>query len=206
MPDTKPGRGGPRSFWSHGATLALPLLFLPLVVLPPAPAVAQDTNHEWCRERPRDYEHCEVREFSLQTRDGALAVNARPNGGIEVAEWNGSEVRVLARAITRARTDEDARSLAREIEVEAGPGRIATDGPRSSRTSSGWGDREGWSVSYRIQVPMGTDLDLEALNGGIRVEGVAGAVTARTCSSGPPTGASGCRRVERGSGSRAAER
>ena len=44
----------------------------------------------------------------------------------------------------------------------------------------GWGDRESWSVSYRILVPTGTNLDLESLNGSIRVAGVNGGVSAQT--------------------------
>ena len=178
MPRTVPGHHGHRLFPPRARALAFPLLLLPVLALPPAPAAAQDTDHEWCRERPRDHDHCEVRELTVQTRGGALAVNARPNGSIRVEGWDGSDVRVVARVTTKARSYEDARSLAGEIQVEAEPGRIRTEGPRVSRT--GWRDREGWSVSYRILVPTGTDLDLESTNGSIGVAGVSGGVTART--------------------------
>lgn len=166
-----------RSALPSAAALALPLLLLPLFALP-ADAAAQDTGHEWCREGSRDHDHCEVREFTLQARGGALSVNARPNGSIQVEGWDGSEVRVVARVTTRARTGEDARSLAREVDVQTEPGRIRTEGPRMSRM--GWGDRESWSVSYRVLVPTGTNLDLESLNGSIRVAGVNGGVSAQT--------------------------
>jgi hypothetical protein len=142
-------------------------------------AAAQDWSRDWCGEDDRGGgQHCEVREYAAQAPDGRLTVSARPNGGIQVEGWNGSEIRVRARILTRAEDSSAAARLAEEVHVRLAPGRIETDGPRSQRGR--FGDERAWSVSYRILVPRGTDLDLEALNGAIRVAGVEGGVSART--------------------------
>ncbi len=146
-----------------------------LALLAPAAAAAQGTA-DWCDDAGSS-DHCEVREFTLETRNGALEVNARPNGGIRVEGWDGTEIRVQARVTTRARTDRDAEELAREVEVLSAPGRLSTEGPRT-------GGRTSWSVSYRIQVPVGTELDLSTTNGGISVTGVRAAVEVRSTNGG----------------------
>jgi hypothetical protein len=146
----------------------------PLLV---APATVQaQWSGDWCRDSG-DHDHCEVREFTLELRDGLLEVSARPNGGIQVEGWDGSEVRVEARVTTRARNDRGAQDLAREVEVRTETGRISSDGPRT-------GGRTSWQVSYRILVPRGARLELESTNGGVRVAGVRGSVDARTTNGG----------------------
>jgi hypothetical protein len=137
-----------------------------------APGAAPAQDRDWCRDA-RDDDFCEVREFTIQTRDGRLEVDAGPNGGIRVEGWSGSDVRVEARVTSRARGTGAAEELARDVEIRAEPGRLFSDGPRTR-------GRESWSVSFRIQVPVGTDLDLRTTNGGIRVADVRGAVEART--------------------------
>jgi len=146
-----------------------------LALLAPAAAAAQGTA-DWCDDAGSS-NHCEVREFTLETRNGALEVNARPNGGIRVEGWDGTEIRVQARVTTRARSDGDAAELAREVEVLSAPGRLSTEGPRTR-------GRTSWSVSYRIQVPVGTELDLSTTNGGISVTGVRAAVEVRSTNGG----------------------
>jgi len=69
---------------------------------------------------------------------------------------------------TSAREASDARSLAGQVQVQAGGGRVYATGPDSNR------GREWWSVSYRINVPRKNDLDLRASNGGITIVGVSG--------------------------------
>jgi hypothetical protein len=159
-------------------TIVIPAL-LGALALGAGGAIAQDWSRDWCgEEERRGGHHCDVREYTVKAADARLAVNARPNGGIQVEGWSGSEVRVLARVLTRAEDADAAARLAEEVHVRLEPGRIETDGPRSQRGRV-WNERS-WSVSYRILVPRGTDLDLEALNGAIRVAGVEGGVSART--------------------------
>lgn len=137
----------------------------------PAPTLAQ-VGSDWCRDA-RQADHCEVRELTLETRNGELEVSAQPNGGIRVEGWDGSEVRVEARVTTRVRGWGDPEELAAEVEVVAAPGRLSSEGPRTR-------GRTSWEVSYRIRVPVGTNLDLITTNGAIHVAGVQGVVEART--------------------------
>jgi DUF4097 and DUF4098 domain-containing protein YvlB len=53
------------------------------------------------------------------------------------------------------------------VQIQTGGGRVSATGPDTDR-------RESWSVSYRINVPRRTDLDLSASNGGITINGVSG--------------------------------
>lgn len=143
-----------------------------------APAGGQSWGDDWCAETDlRRNEHCEVRAMSLSAPDARFAVNAGPNGGIRVEGWNGSEVRVLARVVTRSGSESAARGLAEEVDVRGVPGGVSSEGPRTRRGDS-------WSVSFRVLVPEGTALDLQTANGGITVAGVRGAVEARTTNGG----------------------
>jgi hypothetical protein len=123
-----------------------------------------------CRDNnwgDRDYErHCEVRESTMPA--GALNVDAGQNGGISIEGWDRNEIRVRAIVQASAREAGDARSLAGQVQVQSGGGRVYATGPDNNSR------REWWSVSYRINVPRQNDLDLRASNGGITIVGVTG--------------------------------
>jgi hypothetical protein len=123
-----------------------------------------------CRDNnwgDRDYErHCEVRESTMPA--GALNVDAGTNGGISIEGWDRNEIRVRAIVQASARESADARSLAGQVQVQSGGGRVYATGPDNNNR------REWWSVSYRINVPRKNDLDLRASNGGITIVGVSG--------------------------------
>jgi DUF4097 and DUF4098 domain-containing protein YvlB len=151
-----------------------PLLLLPALVAAIAPATAQAQVEDWCATgRSNQEEVCEVRELTGQLRNGAFSINAGPNGSISVEEWEGRDVRILARVAAQARTESAARDAFEQISLRVGTGSFETAGPRSIRNG-------GWSVSVRVQVPRGTDLTLSTTNGSIKVEGVSGPVTGRT--------------------------
>jgi Toastrack DUF4097 len=141
-----------------------------------ATAQGGDPNHEWCQDRYRGWRdddrdrYCEVREFTLTGRN-VVAVDGGPNGGIDVVGWDRNDIQVQAMVQTWDRRSDEAAALAREIEIVTS-GTIRADGPR------GWrGRREtGWSVSYRLRVPMHTNLDLETVNGGIGITDVHGEI------------------------------
>lgn len=120
------------------------------------------------RDRDDSYTHCEVREEQLPA--GPLAVDARPNGGIRIEAWDGTGIRIRATVQAHARTQEEARQLAARVQLQAGDGRVSASGPDSSER----GRREWWSVSYHINVPRQTDLDLNSVNGSISIDGVTG--------------------------------
>ena len=131
----------------------------------------EQSSAEWlrdCRGSDRDNQavHCEVRSSTLAAvRE--LSVNARPNGGISVTGWDRPEIRVEARIQTRAPTDAEATSIGSAIRIETSGGNVSAEGPETR-------DRRGWSVSYEVFAPRQIDLDLESVNGGLRVAGIGG--------------------------------
>lgn len=137
--------------------------------------IATAAQSDWCGSEDRENRHCEVREFTLRD-DGSLSVDAKPNGGIEVTAWDRNEVRVLAKVVSRGRSEARAEDLASAVSIETG-GTIRADGPKTE-------NNESWSVSYRISVPRNTDLDLSSTNGGVGVEGVNGDIDLQTTNGG----------------------
>lgn len=162
------------------AGLAAAALSLGAVAAGPVPvplATPQDAD-DWC-DRGRDDDEdrfCEVREFTLAADRGTVEVDAAPNGGIRVEAWDRDEILLLAKVEARADSESEARSLAGEVEVITS-GTIRARGPRTRRGDS-------WYVSYRLHVPRRSDLDLESVNGGIRIAGVEGDIRFRTTNGG----------------------
>ena len=111
------------------------------------------------------YQHCEVRESTLPA--GPLNVDAGQNGGVQVEAWDRNDIRVRAIVRGSARDEARAKSIASQVQIQSGGGRVSATGPDLER-------REWWSVSYRINVPRKNDLDLSATNGGITIVGVNG--------------------------------
>jgi hypothetical protein len=127
------------------------------------------TGEDWCRDGDRGSgraRYCEVRDVALQAT-GAVRVDARPNGGVDVRGWDRNEIRLQAKVVATADTEGEAKALASQVRIESA-GMVRAVGPeRGSRD-------EGWSVSFRLEVPRSTDLRLQADNGGISVRDVAG--------------------------------
>ncbi len=125
---------------------------------------------EWCREyRSRDRRgwYCEVREVTYPATAGTLEIDAGGNGGIDVEGWDRSDVLVRAKVQGRARTDELARELVSEVQIETSGASIRARGPKTR-------GRESWAVSFRVSVPVASDLSLRTVNGGIEVDRVLG--------------------------------
>src|SRR5712691_2518298 len=138
-----------------------------------AGAAAQESwrvnaGSDWCNERDGDPDrarYCEVREVTFRP-SGRVAVDASPNGGIEVTAGGGDQVRLEAKVMAVADDETEARRLASQVRISTA-GEIRADGPSTPRRS--W-----WSVSYRLTVPASTDLELRSHNGGISLAGVRG--------------------------------
>ena len=168
-----------------------------LAILGTAAAVAQPADDKACNEQwggGRNRERaCEVRELTVKA-GGTLSVDASPNGGIRVTGTDRKDVLVRAVVHTWAASAEDARAMFKDIVVREDT-TIRAQGP------SQYG-KTGWSVSYEIEAPRNTDLnldttnggititslrgnmDFETTNGGIRLDGVAGNVRGRTTNGG----------------------
>ncbi|MGH9162150.1 MAG: hypothetical protein ACRD2X_19465 [Vicinamibacteraceae bacterium] len=164
--------------------LALSCLLLPLTPSAPLETAlplemalpAQPTAEEDPCAEVRDWDddgarHCETRQETLPA--GPLAVDAGANGGIQVEGWDQTGIQVVAIVTTHAESEERARALASQVELQTAGNRVLANGPSGL-------DDEGWSVSYRIRVPRQNDLDLDANNGGISITGVGGTIQFKT--------------------------
>jgi hypothetical protein len=130
-------------------------------------------NGSWNRGDDRG-RACEVRAVPVRLNGRSLEIDGRQNGSIRVRGWDGDSVRVTARLQSNADTDSDAQQLLKDVRVVSDGRTIRAEGPND------WRSRQGWSASYVVMVPRRFDLSLEALNGGLAVEGVSGRLQLRT--------------------------
>ena len=120
---------------------------------------------------------CEVRDTKLSAPSTTLLVDGRDNGSVTIYGWDRNEVLVRALVSANADSRNDAQTLAKDIKIETDGHRIRADGPRTSRY-------EYWSVSFEVWVPKKTNLDAEAHNGGVTVDGVEGRMQLNTVNGG----------------------
>lgn len=112
----------------------------------------------------------EVREYTVAS-SGSVTVDGGMNGGVSVIGEDRNDVFIRACIQGQAKTDEEARSLVKSINIQTG-GVIKAEGPADA--AKGWGENKGWGVSFRIHVPRNMDLKLTTHNGGIKIGGVNG--------------------------------
>ena len=110
---------------------------------------------------------CEVRTLTLDRDD--LALDASPNGSIEVSTWDRPTVEVQARVVAVAPSRAEAERRVAATRVTTGS-TVRAELPDAD---------EGWtSVEFTARVPRDAALELDAVNGQIAVRGVRGAVRA----------------------------
>jgi DUF4097 and DUF4098 domain-containing protein YvlB len=137
------------------------VLLLSILALPLAAQDKQLTcDHQGWGNRAH---FCEVREQTMLSA-GRLEIDGKQNGGITVKAWDRSDVLVRSQVSAQGDTDGDARAAAAQVIVHASGVQVAADGPTG----------KSWSVSYEVFVPRQMDLNLNAHNGGIHIEGVRG--------------------------------
>ena len=120
---------------------------------------------EACGESRWNADWCEVREITLPSPD-LLTVDGARSGGIRVTGEDRKDVLVRAKILIWDVDEDQGRAFADRIEISTDE-RIVARGP--SR-----GEGVNWAVSYELLVPRESDLDLEAHNGGVSIEGVEG--------------------------------
>lgn len=125
-------------------------------------ACDDERNSRW--RGPRGHA-CEVRELT-RSAQGALSIDAGPNGSISIKGENRRDVLVRARVEAWARDDAEAQRIVDEIAVRSDSG-VRAEGPSP-------GNRGGWSVSYEVLAPRELDLSLETRNGSIAINNVRG--------------------------------
>jgi DUF4097 and DUF4098 domain-containing protein YvlB len=132
-------------------------------------------NHRWNSDQAN---HCVMREFTLAP-SGIINVDGRTNGGVSVKGWDRADIYVRAQVQTWAKTDDEAKALSEQVQIETAGGNIRSEGP----TTQGR-DRRGWAVSFEVFVPRRSDLMLKAHNGGISVREVRGNIQFDTTNGG----------------------
>jgi len=145
---------------SSSWTAAAALVLVSAVAMADVRVVEDDG---WCREDgwADGARHCEVREATLPA-GGLLAVDARPNGGIQVQGWDGNEVRLRVKIVATAGSEAEARDIVGDVRVELAD-TVQAVGPARSQG-------RGWYASFRLEVPRGARLRLQADNGGLQLE------------------------------------
>ena len=146
----------------------------------PARLSAQQSNDDWCSQDRWGRDRvgvCEIREFTVAATAGTLEV-AGTNGGISVEGESRGDVRILAKVVATAESQQRAKMIADAVRLTPTLEHVEADGPRNLQ------DREGWSVSYRIAVPRALNVSLRTSNGGITVREVESKVTFRTSNGG----------------------
>jgi hypothetical protein len=151
---------------------ALGILMLAIAAAPLS-AQRRETTAQWLRDCERGWgsrdgeRFCTTSESTVPRPSGTLVVDGRVNGGVSVIGTNRRDVLIVARIQANARSEERAEEIAKAIRIHSEGGKIYADGPDTR-------NREWWSVSFEIEVPAQSDLDLTAQNGGISVSAVTG--------------------------------
>lgn len=142
------------------------------------PAAAQRKS-EWefsCSRNRNSYDDgaraCNAIDQTIPAR-GKLLVDSRVNGGIIVIGENRRDIQLHAVIQAHARSQTRAEAMIEEVRIRTTEGRISADGPDTGRN-------EWWSANFELHVPMTTDLDLMAQNGGIAVAEVTGLLRMET--------------------------
>jgi hypothetical protein len=117
-----------------------------------------------------------VKSLTLSPHGRGLRVDGG-NGGIHVKGWDQNEIAVRVVVVGHARTEERARAMVSQVQIDGDRGVLGADGP-STRNN------EHWSASYEIYVPRSHDLDLDTKNGGVHVSGVRGKMELATVNGG----------------------
>jgi hypothetical protein len=130
------------------------------------PVDCQDHN-EWSSWSDASARYCEIRVERIPRPSGPVAIDGRPNGSIQVRGVAGDSVVLTERIEAVANSDSEARALAAQVRIVTTGGTIHAEGPEERH-------RSHWVVSYRVTLPLHTDLTLDTENGGIRVADVTG--------------------------------
>jgi hypothetical protein len=167
----------PRALFALIATLVVAAAVLP--------AQRRDTprrqaTDDWCREAHYGSDRevvCDVREETLGPLS-RIDVNTGGNGGITVRGSDTRDVRLRTRLVATGRTENDARQVLSEINLETSGGQIRASRPYRSNS------KENWSATMELDVPRNMDLVLRTSNGGIHVSNVEGMADINTTNGG----------------------
>jgi hypothetical protein len=136
------------------------------------PLAAQDNCTDHSFHSDGMVSHSEVREQRLPAA-GENVVDPGMNGSIRIHAWANADFQVKACVQAAAEDAGTAAALVRQVTITDGAGRVVAKGPSTP-------DHSWWSVSYDIWAPSSANLQLNANNGSISIEGLAGQIRAQT--------------------------
>jgi len=151
-------------------------------LIPVRPAHAQRDDADWLAQCNRDSwnrreNFCEVRQTRMRAPGGTITVDGLRNGGVTVIGADRDSLIVKTRIRAEARTQAEARDLARQVRTVINGSTITADGPRNH-------DDAQWNADLVIWAPKRSDLRLSSHNGPVSVEDISGQMELET-SNGP---------------------
>jgi hypothetical protein len=104
------------------------------------------------------------------------------NGKITAESTEGTDVVVEGRRTAKARSDESAKELLAKLEIreEVGESTVRVES-RPPRINGGF---NGHEIEWTVKVPKGVIVDLRTINGGVRLNGLANEIHAKTTNGG----------------------
>lgn len=110
----------------------------------------------------------EARPIHVAVPSGVWRIDCGENGSVKLLAWNKDEVLICAAVTAWTRNDKGhPEDIVRAIRIETEGDRIRALGPSQT-------EKARWAVSYKIYAPRRIDLDVQAKNGGVSVEGMYG--------------------------------
>lgn len=154
-------------------------------LIQPGKALAQRSDADWlddCRSGRGDRSgrrevYCEVRATGVRSPSGTISMEGLRNGGVSVTGWNRDSLVVRTRIRVTARSESEAREVARQVRTTIRGSDVIVDGPRND-------DDAQWQASLYATVPQKTNLRVETHNGPVSISDVRGDIDAIT-SNGP---------------------
>ncbi len=144
-------------------------------IIPHSRAQAQRDDREWLDQCNNDHGYdgrrerfCEVRQQRLAAPGGTITVDGLRNGGVSVIGASRDSLIVTTRLQVQARTQSEARDIARQVRTMIRGSNIQAEGPRL------YDDDANWNVNLIIWAPRQSDLRLSANNGPVSVEDISG--------------------------------
>ncbi|MFS8086706.1 MAG: hypothetical protein ACMG6H_13820, partial [Acidobacteriota bacterium] len=144
-------------------------------IIPHSKAGAQRDDADWLAQCNDDHRYdrrerfCEVRQVRMAAPSGTITVDGLRNGGVTVIGADRDSLIVKTRLQVQARTQAEARDIARQVRTVIRGSTIEAEGPRAYDD-----DRSSWSANLIIWAPRRSDLRLSSHNGPVSVEDVWG--------------------------------
>jgi hypothetical protein len=145
-------------------------------IIPHSKAQAQRDDADWLAQCRRDgggwyndrrERFCEVRQLRVAAPRGTLTVDGLRNGGVSVIGAGRDSLIVTTRLQVQARTQSEARDLARQVRTVISGSTIRAEGPRRD-------DDTNWNANLIIWAPRESDLRVSTNNGPVSIEDISG--------------------------------